>query len=269
MRKVIAIFGMPRSGTSFLGQVLDSCPEIAYRLEPIFSYKLKNIVDENSTREEFIDFFNKAFDSDEDEFMNQVEKREKGHYPVFTEKQPIYLGFKTTRFHQLLPTLLKNFNENELKVISLVRHPAGAINSWINHPKEFPQNLDYKKEWRSGACRKTAKEEFWGFEDWKIVMKQHITLEKKYTNFKIFQYENIIHNLEEEIKKLFNFAGLRYTKQTIKFLKESQSKNIDDHYAVYKDSSVASKWKTKLDLDIQKEIENDIKGTDLEVFLVE
>ena len=92
---------------------------------------------------------------------------------------------------------------------------------------------------------------------------------KKYTNFKIFQYENIIHNLEEEIKKLFNFAGLRYTKQTIKFLKESQSKNIDDHYAVYKDSSVASKWKTKLDLDIQKEIENDIKGTDLEVFLVE
>ncbi len=56
---------------------------------------------------------------------------------------------------------------------------------------------------------------------------------------------------------------------SLKFLKESQSKNIDDHYAVYKDSSVASKWKTKLDLDIQKEIENDIKGTDLEVFLVE
>lgn len=268
MRKVIAIFGMPRSGTSFLGQVLDSCPEIAYRLEPIFSYKLKNIVDENSTREEFIDFFNKAFDSDEDVFMNQVEKREKGHYPVFREKQPVYLGFKTTRFHQLLPTLLKNFNENELKVISLVRHPAGAIYSWINHPKEFPQDLNYKDEWKSGKCRKTAKEEFWGFEDWKIVMKQHIKLEKKYPNFKIFQYENIIHNLEEEIKKLFNFAGLRYTKQTIEFLKESQIKSIDDPYAVYKNKSVTSKWVKYLDLNIQNEIIREIQGTELQRFLV-
>ena len=43
MKKVIAIFGMPRSGTSFLGQILDSSPSVAYRLEPIFSYKLKNI----------------------------------------------------------------------------------------------------------------------------------------------------------------------------------------------------------------------------------
>ena len=37
---------------------------------------------------------------------------------------------------------------------------------------------------------KNQKEEFWGFEDWKIVMKQHITLEKnililKYFNMKI------------------------------------------------------------------------------------
>lgn len=269
MGKVIAIFGMPRSGTSFLGQVLDSSPEIAYRLEPIFSYKLKNMVDENSTKEKFIEFFEKAFEANEDEFMNQIERRAKGHYPIFKNKKPIYLGFKTTRFHNILPTMMEYFQNDDLKVISLVRHPAGAIHSWINHPKEFPQNLDYKKEWRSGACRKTAKEEFWGFEDWKIVMKQHIKLEKKYPNFKIFQYENIIHNLEEEIKKLFNFAGLRYTKQTIEFLKESQSKNIDDPYAVYKDKSVTSKWKTRLDLEIQQEIENDIKGTDLEVFLVE
>lgn len=269
MRKVIAIFGMPRSGTSFLGQVLDSSPEIAYRLEPLFSYKLKNMVDENSSKEEFIDFFNKAFDSDEDVFMNQVEKREKGHYPVFTEKQPLYLGFKTTRFHQLLPTLLKYFNENELKVISLVRHPAGAIYSWINHPKEFPQELNYKDEWKSGKCRKTAKEEFWGFDDWKDVMKQHIELEKQYSNFKIFQYESIIYNLEEEIKNLFSFIGLKYTEQTIKFLKESQSKNIDDPYAVYKDKSVTSKWKKLLDLDIQEEIIKDIKNSELERFLVE
>lgn len=269
MKKVIAIFGMPRSGTSFLGQVIDSCPEIAYRLEPIFSYKLKNLVDENSSREEFIDFFEKAFKSNEDEFMNQFEKRQKGYYPTFENKQPIYLGFKTTRFHNILPTLMEHFSDEELKIISLVRHPCGAIYSWINHPKEFPQNLNYRDEWRSGNCRKTAKEEFWGFNDWIKIMNQHIELEKKYKNFKIFQYENIIYNIEEEVKKIYDFAKLSYTEQTKRFLKESQCKNIEDPYAVYKDKSVTSKWKKHLDLDIQKEIIKEIKDTQLERFLVE
>lgn len=268
MQKVIAIFGMPRSGTSFLGQVLDSCPEIAYRLEPLFSYKLKNMVDEHSSKQEFIEFFEKAFDSHDDEFMNQTEKRQKGHYPIFEEKKPVYLGFKTTRFHQLLLTMMKYFNEDELKVISLVRHPAGAIYSWITHPKEFPSDADYKVEWKTGSCRKTAKEEFWGFEDWKKVMSLHVSLEKQYTNFKIFQYENIIYNIEEEVNKIFEFAGIKLTQQTLDFLKESQSKNIDDPYAVFKDKSVTSKWKVKLDKDIAIEIISDIENTELERFLV-
>lgn len=269
MRKVIAIFGMPRSGTSFLGQVLDSCPEIAYRLEPLFSYKLKNMVDEHSSKQEFIEFFEKAFDSHDDEFMNQIEKRQKGHYPIFQEKTPIYLGFKTTRFHNILPIMMEYFNANELKVISLVRHPAGAIYSWIAHPKEFPKNVDYKKEWKSGFCRKTAKEEFWGFDDWKKVMMLHLQLENQYPNFKIFQYEKIVYNMQDEVQRIFEFLGIPFTQQTVNFLKEAQSKNIDDPYAVFKDKSVTSKWKSKLDTDIQAEILNDLRNTALERFLVQ
>jgi len=269
MKKVIAIFGMPRSGTSFLGQVFDSCPNVAYRLEPIFSYKLKNIVDENSTRDEYLEFFKKAFDSDEDEFMNQFEKREKGLYPKFYKEESAFLVFKTTRFHHILPTLMRYFKKEELVVISLVRHPAGAISSWINHPNEFPSNSDYREEWRSGDCRKTAKEEFWGFDDWKAVMTQHVELEKEYENFKILQYEDIVENIEEQTRNLFEFSGISFSKQTKRFLYESQSKNIEDPYAVYKDKSVASKWKNNLDINIQKDIINEVKGTNLERFLVD
>jgi Sulfotransferase domain len=269
MRKVIAIFGMPRSGTSFLGQILDSCPEVAYRLEPIFSYKLKNKIDENSSKNEYIDFFNQAFDSDEDEFMNQREKRAKGHYPIFNEKKPTCLAFKTTRFHNILATLMSHFKNDDLKVISLVRHPAGAISSWISHPNEFPISADYKKEWRNGSCRKNSKYEFWGFEDWKRVMIEHIKLEKKYKNFKIFQYENIVKDIKQETQKLFNFVGIPYTNQTRDFLLESQSKNIDDPYAVYKNKSVRSKWKKNLDIEIQNEIIKDIENSSLKRFLVD
>lgn len=269
IKKVIAIFGMPRSGTSFLGQVFDSCPQVAYRLEPIFSYRLKNMVNNKSTKEEFLDFFEKAFDAHDDEFMNQVDKRAKGHYPTFQKVGEDTLVFKTTRFHHLLFNLMELFDEDFLKVVSLVRHPAGAISSWIDHPNEFPSDCDYKEEWRSGNCRKTSIEEFWGFDDWKKVMTQHLELEKKYKNFSIFQYENIINNIENEVQSLFNFSDIPYTEQTKSFLLEAQNKNIDDPYAVYKDKSVTLKWKKNLDLDIQEEIIQEIQNSPLKRFLVE
>lgn len=269
MEKIIAIFGMPRSGTSYLGQILDSNINVAYRLEPIFSYKFKNIVDENSSKNEFRDFFIKAFEEDNDEFMNQLDKKKNGFYPIFQKSNPKYLVFKTTRFHKILPKLLSYFDSEELKIISLVRHPAGAIYSWISNPKEFPQEFNYSEEWRSGRCRKTAKEEFWGFEDWKKVMLLHTKLENKHKNFKIFQYENIVQSCIKEVKSIFKFVGLEYSDQTEKFLFESQSKHIADPYAVYKNKSVAIKWMKKLDKDIQNQIINETKKIKLERFLVE
>jgi hypothetical protein len=57
--------------------------------------------------------------------------------------------------------------------------------------------------------------------------------------------------------------------QTRQFLIDSQSKNIQDPYAVFKDKSVTLKWKRELDEDIQKTIIQEIEGTVLEKFLVE
>ena len=269
IKKVIAIFGMPRSGTSFLGQIFDSSPQVAYRLEPIFSYKLKNMVNDKSTKEDFLAFFEKAFDSHDDDFMNQTEKRKKGHYPVFQKTKEDVLVFKTTRFHNLLPNLMELFDEDFLQVISLVRHPAGAISSWVTHPNEFPSNFDYKEEWRSGSCRKSSVEEFWGFEDWKDVTSQHLNLENKYRNFHIFQYEDIVNNITDETKKIFDFSKIPYTRQTEDFLIKSQDKHIDDPYAVYKDKSVTLKWKKNLDKYIQKQIIDETKQSQLKRFLVE
>ena len=260
---------MPRSGTSFLGQIFDSCPQVAYRLEPLFSYKLKNIFNEKSTKQEFLDFFEKAFDSHEDEFMNQLDRRKKKYYPTFKKINEDILVFKTTRFHNILPHLMELFDESFLKVISLVRHPAGAIYSWVSHPNEFPSNLDYKDEWRNGSCRKTSEEEFWGFEDWKDVTKQHMKLEKKYNNFHIFQYENIVNNIKDETKKIFHYSQIPFSTQTEEFLIKSQSKHINNPYAVYKNKNVALNWKKNLDTYIQKQIIDETKKSNLKRFLVE
>jgi len=269
IKKVIGIFGMPRSGTSFVAQIFDSHPQVAFRMEPIFSYALKNSVNENSTKVEFESFFEKAFNANDDVFMNQLENRAKGIYPTFKkDKNVSVLVFKTTRFHEIIPTLLKNFSQEFLKIVSIVRHPCGAINSWLNHPNEFPQDADKTQEWRSGACRKAAKEEYWGFNDWLEVMQLHQYYEKQNRNFKIFQYENIVKNIKTETEQMLEFTGLNLNRQTLEFIKDCQTRNDADPYSVYKNIETAFKWKTALEKSIQKEIIQETYHNGLSRYLV-
>ena len=90
--EIIVIIGMPRSGTSWLSQIFDSSPQVRFRLSPLFSYEFKNYLDEASSKEEWEHVFRGAYQSNND-FMNQTERREAGHYPVFERKDsnPKYL----------------------------------------------------------------------------------------------------------------------------------------------------------------------------------
>ncbi len=258
---------MPRSGTSWLSQIIDSSPQVRFRLSPLFSYAFKNAVDEKSSREEYLQVFQEAYLSD-NEFMDQSNRRRTGQYPQFDlkDEDPEYLAVKMTRFHNLLTRMFELFEE--IQMVSIVRHPCGAIHSWLSTPGEFPQDADPGKEWRSGACRKTGPEEFWGFEDWKRVTRLHMALEREHPDrFTIVQYETVIEQVETEAKRLFEFFGLEYTEQTEYFLGASHSRHDDNPYAVFKDPCVKDRWKSELDPKIQKEIIEEIAGTDLSIFL--
>jgi hypothetical protein len=257
---------MPRSGTSWLGQIFDSSPNVAYRLEPIFAYAFKNAVDEKSSKEDYLGFFDGIYRS-KDEFLLQEDKRKLGIYPRFIKREnPEFLVFKTTRFHHLLEDILKYFDN--LKMISIVRHPCGAICSWLNTSREFPSSADPIIEWRTGSCRKTAKEEFWGFEDWKKVTLLHMYFEKQYpSQFKIIKYEELVKNTTKMTKDLFEFAGLGFENQTTKFIHDCHGRHDQDSYSVFKKKDVVFSWKSKLPLKIQKQIIDEIKETPLEIYL--
>ena len=45
--KIILITGVARSGTSWIGQIIDSSPEVVYRFQPLFSYAFKGFLDSN------------------------------------------------------------------------------------------------------------------------------------------------------------------------------------------------------------------------------
>lgn len=265
--RVIMAMGMPRSGTSWLSQIIDSCPDVCFRLSPLFAYACKNAVNECSDREEYERVFRRAYLLD-DEFMTQRRHREAGNYPQFAKSsaQPPVLFIKDTRFHNLTEAIMCFFPA--LKFVAIVRHPCGAINSWLTTPKEFPRDADPSKEWRLATCRKNAPEEFWGFEDWKFVTRLHLRMEKQYPErFRIVQYEDLVESAVEATKQLFAFLELPYTSQTERFLLESQRYHIDDTHAVYKNPLVKDKWRSQLNPEIQAEIMSEMKGTDLERFL--
>jgi hypothetical protein len=266
-REVLLIVGMPRSGTSWLSQIFDSSPDVRFRLSPIFSYEFKNSVSESSTAVDWRRLFDGAYASDST-FMNQTERRRTGQYPTFVLKleAPSFLVLKDTRFHNLLEPLLRTVEY--VKAIAIVRHPCGAIHSWLTAPNEFPENADPMAQWRSGACRKSGFGEFWGFDDWLAVTRLHVRLANQFPDrVKIVRYEDLVADRTVQIKKLFEFVGLGFGNQTEQFLKDSQGKHDVNQYAVFKHPAVADRWRTELDSRIQQEIIEAVRGTDLAGFL--
>lgn len=264
--KVTVIAGAARSGTSWLGQILDSSPKVRFRFQPLFSYAFKGAVNEDSTKEEFERFFHDIYKS-HDEFLLQKDKRKAGLYPTF-QKQGTqdYLAFKTARYQYILEPILRKLNN--VYVIGIVRNPCAVINSWIKIPSEFPTGSDPLKEWRHGMCKNSGPEDFFGYYKWKEVANMYLDLQKQYPKkMTIIRYEDLAQDPLKQTKRLFSFIKLGLEKQTIEFLDESTKKHVDSPYSVYKNKSVMHQWKKELDEYIVKEIHADLAGTRLEQFL--
>lgn len=265
-KKIILVCGMPRSGTSWLGQIFDSSPDVAFRMEPLFSYRFKNVLNGQSRRVDIEKFFDDVYLAN-DEFMKQKENRDNGSYQSF-EKNPKteYLVMKTTRHHALLPRYLELIDN--IEIVSIVRHPCATINSWINTEREFEtKGCTIEDDWKSGGCRKGEEGESWGFDDWLAVTRQHVMLCKEYNNFNIVKYSDLIDAPEEMVKNLFASLSLKYTAQTDAFLTDCHSKHNENPYSVFKDKGVKNKWESILNHDIAQEIIAGVKAVNLSEFL--
>jgi hypothetical protein len=248
---VVAIAGMPRSGTSWLGAIFDSSPDVIYRFQPIFSYAHKDAVDELSDEPTFRRFFADIYRSD-DPFVTLAEQRAAGTYPTFEKRpDPAWLVFKNVRYHHLLKPLLERVDD--IKAVAIVRHPCGSINSWLRSPREFPAEADPSSEWRHGRTKKAGRrEEFWGFDDWKTVTRLHVNLaEQEPERFLIVRYERLVADPLAETSRVFGACGLQLEEQTHSFLARCHEIHRDDPYAVFKSPEVADRWRHELDADIR------------------
>ncbi len=261
----LAIFSVPRSGSSWLGEIFNSSPHTIFRFQPNFAYSFSSTLKADST-EEAIEYFHKELVASKDPFVCDklsISSKEKEGFP---KNNPDKLVWKETHFVFLAETLLKN---SDTKVIGLVRSPFATISSWLKIPKEFDPSWNISEQWRSADLKNEGKKShYFGFEKWKEATQLFEQLKEDYPNrFYLVRYEDLLQNPIETVEALFKFAGLEMDEQTKNFLKASRNTSVEDAYGVYRKKTTDDKWKSELPKYIIEAIQEDLQGTGLEKYL--
>ncbi len=267
--KRIAIHSVPRSGSTWLGQIFNSNPNVKYAYQPLFSYALKGYLKEDSSKEEIAAFYQELLLTDDD-FINQKEAKEKKLIPEFKKNDIItHVVYKEVRYHNIVANLLEK--DKEVKVIGLVRNPLAVIASWLLAPKEFRKDLGWNEseEWQFASKKNLNKpEEFNGFEKWKEVTDLFLALEKKYpSRFKLVDYNDLLTDTATTVKEIFHFCEIPFTEETEHFMAQTKQVNNADAYSVFKTKKLDNQWEDSLDQQIVKAITTDLENTPLEKFL--
>lgn len=264
----VAIHGVPRSGTSWIGEILNSSPNTAYRYQPLFSYAHKDFLTNASIREDIDQFFSRLLHCDDD-FTNQTKRRDLGDFPQFRKEKITHVIYKEVRYINLLFNLMRK--TEDVTLCAVIRNPLSVISSWLKAPREFRKDLGWSalEEWRYALKKNLNRpEEFHGYEKWKEAANTFIELQKAYSNrVYILRYENMLANPMQETEKLFDFLNLKVTDQTNSFLCESTRCDKQDSYAVFRKNQSDDKWKTELHREISKQIHDDLRSTHLEIFV--
>lgn len=264
MRKLI-VTGMPRSGTSWLGQIINSAPEVLFRTEPLFAYRFKNIINQHSSCKAINDFFDDLVKIDDD-FILQKKNQEAGFYPEFKKTRSEILAFKTTRHFEMLDRYLECVND--LYIIAIVRHPCATINSWFKSYREFEKKgCQQKRDWRTGGCRKGQVGEYWGFDDWLESTKIFLEFSEQYSNFHLIRYCDLVRETSVMVTSLFIQLGIEPSLQTKQFIAHCHQRHDADPYSVFKSKQVLDSWKMELDQVIASEIIHRTSSSKLTYFL--
>lgn len=263
----IAIFGVPRSGTSWLGQIFNSHPYVAFRLQPLFSYTHKGRLNENSSAQEIDDFFIEILNSS-DSFTLMQDAYYHKSYPNFIKSaESTHIVFKETRYLNIMENMLSKCPQ--ITIIGIVRDPRSVLASWVEAPKEFDAEWDIIKEWRWAPKKNAGKaEEFYGYEKWKQSARDFLRFAQDFPEqFRLVQYERLVNDPLTETHQLFQFCGLDVETQTTRFISDSRKRHDDDAYSVYRSKAGGQRWMEVLPYEITQTILADLDSTSLADFL--
>lgn len=253
----IALFSVPRSGSSWLGELLNSSPDVIYKFQPNFAYSFEFELKENYSKTDIDNFFLQLLNSNDDFVNGKLSiSGTKRDFSFEKISHPSTLLFKETHYLNVIKNLI---DKSETKVIGLVRSPFAVINSWLKIPKEFNPEWCVEDEWRRADKKNQNKPtHYFGYHKWKEACFQFLELRKIYPEqFYLINYDDLLLNTEQVTRDIFKFCELKFTDQTIDFILKSTSSQSKDAYSVFKQKSDDLAWKNSLPLFIEDRIKDD------------
>lgn len=264
---IIGIHGVPRSGTSWLGQIFNSSEYVAYRYQPIFSHTFKGRINEISSRTTMERFFADLLVTEDDFVLQRGSARLARKRLRLSKESPTHLVYKEVRYHNLIGRILES--GLSYRVIAIMRNPVDVIASWHEAPREFRRDWDLRDEWRKAPGKNAGQpEEFYGFDGWKRAADIFEDLAGRYRDkVKIVTYESLVSDPENLATELFEFADLPLTRQVCDFIRKSTSFDDLDPYGHHRPRGYKSSKRERLPPEIVREIHRDLKQTRLEKYL--
>lgn len=256
--KILFLSGIARSGTSWLGKIFASHPEVLYHFEPF------NLVQERKNLDGRLKFWTllpeleklKLADKDEeainklaiplDRFWD-VRDRTLDRRPYFPQpQQPKLMAIKED-FTGVVE-ICAYFGQ----VIQIVRDPRAVLNSLINHTR-FGRHYGAK-----------SVAERWAEKNSRFLDLQQAQPDR----FKVVKYEELCQRPIPVAQDLVEWAGLSFSKPVTNFLNASHSKHRPGHYEVYKNPThTMNDWRLKLSPAIQEVVLGQVRGSRVAVEL--
>lgn len=264
--QLVTIQSVPRSGSSWLGQIFKSSPHVEFRFQPLFSYAFKGAVRPDSTRAEILDFFEGILRTTDDFILQRDDYHVE--YPDLADRTALtHLVMKEVRYNHVVQNMMRQLPE--LKLVGLVRHPCAVLDSWIHAPREFKPEWSVVEQWRSGALKNEGRpEEFFGFDKWKEVASLFLELEQEFSGrVNVVRYADLNEDTEGTVRGIFDFCGLEYGRDTAAFIAASKSKQGSDANSVYRLARKDDAWTRRLNGHVAAQVLGELMGTNLERFL--
>ena len=260
----VAVFSVPRSGSTWLGQIINSSPQVIYRFQPNFAYSFPFTLSNESTQHE-IEQFHQELLKTKDNFVTGKIGISGKENKLFSKENPKLLAWKEVHYLSIAEPLLKN---SDTSVVAVIRSPYAVINSWSNIPKEFDPSWDLSEEWQEGTKKnENLPSHYFGFNKWVEATQLFMDLKKRFPEkMHLIYYDKLLSNTSSVVKELFQFLKIPISKQTLDFLSESTSSNESDHYSVFKTKKDDLSWVNELPEDIRKSISNRLIEEKLDSF---
>lgn len=240
----VAIFSVPRSGSSWLGQNFNSHPQVVYRFQPNMAYTFPLTLSDRSTPEEIRGFYEALLATDDPFTTAKVSISGKLN-PVFPKASPTTLVFKETHHLDIIDNLLQ---KSDTKIIGLLRSPFATLHSWTKAPREFRPDWDLAEEWRDAPKKNQGNpRNYFGYNKWKEAAQLFLRLQAAHPGrFMLMQYEKLLSKTVSTVQAAFTFCGLDLPEQTRVFIAQAESKNEQDVYSVFRIKEKDDAWKQGL-----------------------